>query len=105
MGSISIHSNGSVTVKSVQGDLSVLNEDRVVLAGLSSKDSITIPSTTVAGPSRVMVAQAFPPGGTVKELSGYTAGWEYVVAGGLIANIAVVTFAANSGDKKFFCTP
>lgn len=58
MGSISIHSNGSVTIKNIQGRLSILNQDRVVLAALSSKDSITIPSITTVAPSKVMVAQA-----------------------------------------------
>jgi hypothetical protein len=61
MGSISVHSNGSVTVKNIQGRLSILNQDRVVLAALSSKDSITIPSITTVAPSKVMVAQPAPP--------------------------------------------
>ena len=34
-----------------------MNQDRVVLAALSSKDSVTIPSTTVGGKPPVMVAQ------------------------------------------------
>jgi len=101
MGSISIHSNGSVTVKSVQGNLSILNEDRVVLAGLSSKDSITIPSTTVAGPSRVMVAQAFPPDGKGLELLGLTSGWDYVAIGaGFGGFVTAVTLAGTSGGGK-----
>lgn len=57
IGSISIHSNGSVTVKNIQGKLSILSQDRVVLAALSSNESVTVPSVTVGGPSRVMVAQ------------------------------------------------
>lgn len=57
MGSISIHPNGSVTIKAIQGKLSILNQDRVVLAALSSNDSVTIPSLTVGGTSKVMVAQ------------------------------------------------
>jgi len=60
MGSISIHSNGSVTVKSIQGKLSVLNQDQVVLAALSSRDSVTIPSVTVGGSQKVTVAQHGP---------------------------------------------
>jgi len=63
IGSISLHPNGSVTVKSLQGSLSILNEDRVVLAGLSSKESITLPSIMASGKSRTMVAQA----GEIKE--------------------------------------
>jgi hypothetical protein len=58
LGSIAVHSNGAITVKSLQGSLSVLNQERVVLASLSSKEAITLPSVMVNGPSNVMVAQA-----------------------------------------------
>lgn len=58
IGSISLHPNGSVTVKSLQGFLSIVNEDRVVLAALTSKGSITIPATMATGKSNQMVAQA-----------------------------------------------
>ena len=58
IGTISIHSNRSVTVKTIQGKLSVLDQDRIVLAALSSKDSVTILSITIGGKPRVMVAQA-----------------------------------------------
>ena len=57
IGSISIHTNGNVTVKCIQGKLTVMSQDRVVLAALSSKDSVTIPFTTVGGKPPVMVAQ------------------------------------------------
>ncbi len=57
IGSISVHSNGAVTVKSFQGSLSVLNQERVVLAALSPKDTVTIPSVTAKSPSKVMVAR------------------------------------------------
>jgi len=65
IGSITIHSNGAVTVKSIKGSLSILSEDRVVLASLSNRDSVTIPSVTVKSPSRIMVAQA---GETAREV-------------------------------------
>lgn len=58
IGSISVHSNGAVTVKSLQGSLSVLNQERVVVAALSSQDTVTFPSVTVNGPPKVMMAQA-----------------------------------------------
>lgn len=57
MGSISIHPNGAVTLKSIQGSLSILNEERVVLASLSPKEMVTLPSVTVKTPSRITVAQ------------------------------------------------
>jgi len=65
IGSILIHSNGAVTLKSIQGSLSALSEERVFLASLSSKETVTLPSLTVKTPSRVMVAQA---GETAREV-------------------------------------
>jgi hypothetical protein len=65
IGSILIHSNGAVTVKSMKGSLSILNQERVVLAALPPRDSVTIPSVVVQSPSRVMVAQA---GETAREV-------------------------------------
>jgi hypothetical protein len=59
IGSIVIHANGAVTVKSLRGTLSILSHDRIALAALSSRDSVTIPSVTVKSPSRIMVAQAW----------------------------------------------
>ena len=55
MGSISVHANGSVTVKSLKGKLTLMNQDRVVLAALSPKDSVTIPSIAVGGKPSVML--------------------------------------------------
>jgi len=57
IGSISINSDGSVTVTSIKGGLTVMNSDGVVLAALSSKDSVTIPSILPGGKPKVMVAQ------------------------------------------------
>ena len=57
IGSISIHSNGAATVKSIQGQLLILNQDRAVLASVSSQDSVTIPSTTVKSTPKTVVAQ------------------------------------------------
>ena len=58
VGSITLHPNGSVTVKNLQGSLSILDQDRVVIAALSSKESITIPATMASGKSNKMLAQA-----------------------------------------------
>jgi len=58
VGSITVHSNGSVTIKNLQGSLSILDQDRVVVAALSSRESITIPATMASGKSNKMVAQA-----------------------------------------------
>jgi hypothetical protein len=95
IGSIIIHSNGSATVRSIQGRLSLLNKDRVVLAGLSTKDSLTLPSLTIKGNAPVMIAQV----GETKVEEGkkdYT--WYYVGGGVLVAAaIAGVVIALSSG--------
>jgi hypothetical protein len=101
MGSISIHSNGSVTVKSIQGNLSMVNQDHVVLAGLSSKDSITIPSVTVGKTPRVMVAQAGMTGTTSEESEGFlgisTWGWVGIVIGSAVIAGVVIAATAHKG--------
>ncbi len=58
IGSIVIHSNGAATVKSLRGHLSVIDQNRAVLASISSKDTVIIPSSTVKGKPKTMVAQA-----------------------------------------------
>jgi hypothetical protein len=42
----------------LQGSLTILDQDRVVVAALSSKESITIPATMASGKSYKMMAQA-----------------------------------------------
>ena len=89
IGSIWIHSNGAVTVKSTKGSLSILSEDRVVLAALSSRDTVTLPSVTVKTPSRIMVAQA---GETAREVEKKEERrldtWYWVGGGLLVAGVA-----------------
>lgn len=58
IGTVTVLPNGSVNIKASQGKLSILDEDHTVIAGLSPKDSITLPSKTVKGTPKVMVAQA-----------------------------------------------
>ena len=58
VGSVTLHSNGSVTIRNLQGSLTILDQDRVVIAALSSRESITIPATMASGKSNTMVAQA-----------------------------------------------
>jgi len=57
IGMLSLHANGALTVKSVQGELSVLDQDHILLASLPPNQAITIPSAVVSGKQRVMVAQ------------------------------------------------
>jgi hypothetical protein len=102
VGSLSIHSNGSITVKSIQGALSIVSQDHVVIASLSSKDTVTIPSITVKSPDRRMVAQA---GDTTAEenekktdtfLGISTWGW-VGIGGGVAAVVAIVAVTAGGG--------
>jgi hypothetical protein len=57
-GSILMHSKGSVTVKSVQGLISVTNDDGALLASLSTGESITLPSVVASPKSPTMMANA-----------------------------------------------
>ena len=61
IGSIMIHPNGAVTVKSHQGGLSVVGQDRTVLTTLSSKGMVTIPSAVASGSQRLAQAGDPPP--------------------------------------------
>jgi hypothetical protein len=102
IGSISVHSNGAVTVKSLQGSLSIVNQERVVLAALSSKDTVTIPSAAVKGPSKVMVAQAgetAAPGAEAEqwEFLGLTTWWWVAIIGVVVVAAITIPIAASGG--------
>jgi len=90
IGSITIHSNGAVTLKSIQGSLSILSEERVVLASLSSKETVTLPSVIVKTPSRIMVAQAGETAREVeeKEKRKGEATWWWIGGGVVAAGVA-----------------
>jgi hypothetical protein len=102
IGSISVHSNGAVTVKSLQGSLSILNQERVVLAALSSRDAVTLPSVTGKAPPKVMVAQA---GETTAagaeaerwEFLGLTTWWWVAIVSSVVVVAVVVALAAGGG--------
>jgi hypothetical protein len=96
IGSIMIHPNGAVTVKSHQGTVSVIGQDRSVLTTLSSKDMVTIPSAVSSGSQKL--AQAGDPpkedneekkegGGTSEFAKGAAAG---AAAGGVLAGTEVL---------------
>jgi hypothetical protein len=102
IGSISVHSNGAITVKSLQGSLSVINQERVVLAALSSKDTVTIPSVAASSPSKVMVAQAgdTPASGAEAEqweFLGLTTWWWVGISLVAVAAVTGIVIAASSG--------
>jgi len=99
-GTLSIHSNGSVTISSQEGKLQVLGPDQVLLAAIPKNESITLPSVTVSGPQRVMVAQAGETAATTQTTGTFlgisTWGWVGIVAAAAV--IAGVAIAAGGGD-------
>ncbi|NIS62586.1 MAG: hypothetical protein GTO13_18340 [Proteobacteria bacterium] len=103
IGSITVHPNGAVTVKTIRGPLSIQNEDRVVLAALSPKESVTIPSVKASGDQGQIVAQIgeYPTGTTALEepflgLSGTT--WVVIGLGTVAATGAGIAIAASDDD-------
>jgi hypothetical protein len=107
IGSISIHTNGSVTIKSTQGKLTIMNQDQGVLAALSSKDSVTMPSITVGGKQPVMVAQVGETGsGAGTEIGGIPETYFWVGLGllGLGGSIwAIHEVTKDHGDEEPVC--
>ena len=101
IGSIAIHSNGAVTVKSLQGSLSVINQEHVVLAALSSKDAVTLPSVTVKAPPKVMVAQAgektSEPEPEPWKFLGLGTWWWVAIATAVVVVAVVAAVAAGGG--------
>ncbi len=109
IGSISLHENGAVTVNSIQGKLTVVNQERAVLAALSTKESITVPSGVTGVKPRVMVAQAPGAlGGIGGGLGGVGLGGGLLL-GGLLVGGAVTTVVVvgnknnNNKDKNPAC--
>jgi len=109
IGSISVHSNGAITIKSLQGSLSVLNQERVVLAALSSKDTVTFPSVTVKVPPREMLAQA---GKKTINLDPHSSnflgipdwGWVAIVCGvAITASVVIIAATRDGGGDGLSC--
>ena len=98
-GSISLHSDGAVTVKNLRGNLSVLNQERAVLAALSSNDAITFPSVMVKAPSKAVVAQADEKTSDDEDETRKFLGipWWIWAASGVVVAGAVIAVAASGG--------
>ncbi|MBP1716551.1 MAG: hypothetical protein H6Q42_4754, partial [Deltaproteobacteria bacterium] len=47
-GSLSIHSNSAVTIQGIQGHLTLLNQERTVMATIAPKESLTLPAAAGA---------------------------------------------------------
>lgn len=105
IGSISIHPNGGVTVKTIQGSLTVIDGEQTVLAALSSGQDLIIPSAPVKSGKRVAVAQADDPatgGGEGKATSEFSV-WEWIGVGASVAGavgLPVYGFASGRGSDS-----
>jgi hypothetical protein len=101
-GSILMHSKGSVTVRSTQGPLYVINQEGTVLASLSAGESITLPSVVAASKPTIMAANAEPKWteGPIEE-EGWLglSTWTWVGIGAAAAAvIGIVVWAASDDD-------
>lgn len=112
VGSITRHANGAVTVKSIRGPLAIQDQDRVVLAALSSGESLTLPSAIVSGTQRQMVAQVgeYPTGkaaldGPFLGLSNWT--WMVICIAAVAAGGGAIAYTALQSDDSddFFFIP
>jgi hypothetical protein len=114
IGSVIIRPNGAVTVKSIQGPLSVQNQESVVLAALSSNESVTIPSATAFEGEGEMVAQVYdvvsemyPTGkAATDELLGLSnTTWMFIALGAVAAAGAGIYLGVTKDDDDEFLVP
>ena len=97
IGSISIHANGQVTVKSIQGNLTILNQDHLVLAALSSKESVTVPSIHS---DTIQIAQVDDEATQEEKAPKKVLGlgtWAWVGIGAGVVAVVVIALAAGGG--------
>lgn len=92
-GSILTHSQGSVTVRSIQGPFYVTNQDGTVLTSLSTGESITLPSVLAASKPAIMAANAEPKWTEGPLEEGVLSSWETWV--GIVAAVAIVGVTAG----------
>ncbi len=105
IGTISVHSNGAVTIQSFQGSLSVVNQERALLATLSSKDTVTLPSVVVNTPSRTMVAKADEKTSDDEDETRKLLGipwwiWEVAGAGAVMATLITFGVTTREGNDR-----
>ena len=94
IGSISIHANGQVTVKSIQGNLTILNQDHLVLTALSSKESVSVPSIHS---DTIRVAQVDDEATQEKAPKKGLGTWGWIGIGAGVVAVVVIAVAAGGG--------
>lgn len=100
IGSLNVHSNGALSIKSEKGQLTILDGNKKVLASLGSRDSITLPSRTINLPERTVVAQVGETGAAKGE-EGFLglSTWSWVGIAAAAAVIGGVIAIAAAGDE------
>ncbi len=112
VGSIALHANGALTVKSIRGPLSIHNQDRVVLAALSPRESVTIPSPMASETQKVIVAQAgeyeYPTGRWLTDEWLGVDVWVWGLMGVAVvvaAGVVIAVLAAEDDDEIVIVSP
>jgi len=103
IGTVFVHSNDSVTIQSNQGQFFILNQQKVVLATLSSKESLRIPSNVIGNPpaekdQKMIFAQVgeITPSAEEETYLGLSK-WTWVAIGGGVLAVAGIGIAAAGG--------
>lgn len=95
IGSIYIHANGQVTVRSLQGNLTILNQNGQFVALVPPKDSITVPSIDTGA---MKVAQADDEAISETAKKETIRPWKWIgIGAGVVAVAAGIALAAGGG--------
>lgn len=105
IGTVFVHSNDSVTIQSNQGQFFILNQQRVVLATLSSKESLRIPSNIIENPPAekdqkmifAQVGEITPTPSPEEETYLGLSKWTWAAIGGGVLAVAGIGIAAAGG--------
>jgi len=109
IGSITLHPTGSVTVKSIRGPVPIQNQESVVLATISSGESVAIPYATASDEVGQMVAtdDQYPTGRALTDeflgLSKTT--WMFISLGAAAAVGTGIWLGATEEDDDDFIIP